>query len=931
VGGKNTKQKAKGKRQKWAAGWAALLVAATLCGQGQNPTSVILSAPKVHLVSGEEVQLLALARERSGLPVLSSNFTWSSSDPEIIAVSSTGLATARKLGRVNVEVRLGGLRHSIQMQSLPKRLEISPRNPEIFVGDQVQFTATALDINDNAIPNPPVEWQIAFQGPDNASASISSSGMLQARVAGRTILQALIRYNTGPPLVGEFIATLEIDIKARTAYRLTRLLSSDDVRSSVHLRPVHTPFAFNENGQIAFVNPLDGVSSALLLYDGGRFDVLATAGMPGPFSSFRGTGLGNFSNPAMNNRGEVLTLVNVEFGGSALAIATREGLNYALFDGQPGAGFARLCCYNIGFRSMNDNGEIVFNAGWQADNQQSGNGLFRLSAGALRAVATTRDGLPGLTGIFHFREFGIDKNGVVYFIAASNDDNSKQALYRADPLGTPVKIVATGEDFAGVRVHSLGNLVVSSGTAMAFFAGVDRAPGRGVRYLAAGGAPQILNLDQVGRFYDINDSGAVLMDANAGGGWGLHRWLGNAVTPLALWGRLFGDSPLWQTHDAHINARGEVVVAAATWDNDLVVARLGSSATAVPTKLFAGYQRLDVTVNLMLQGLVTGASTGPGMLLLGNPPSVFSWDGSGWVPRILAGDRLPGIGWYTGAALGRHPDGDLYFGGFGNYPLARTTASGFEPLLPANTQLADGPYLNGVDWWGLQVNSKGQVAFRGWTSEGSRFMLADGGRVRSLPMTAAASPLGRAFDVRRWELNDLGEVVTPVDPDDGLNLRALFLFANDRWQLLARQTQTAILGKTLSGLSDEVVAGANSFYFSMSLSNQQYLLKYEGGVWTILASEGDTAPNGGRIRNFGNISANRRGDLAFQADIQGVGAIILRLADGTMRLVAVDTEVIADAAPPLSFNQLDLRDDRTLYFTASDSLGRAFVFLAEPR
>ena len=81
------------------------------------------------------------------------------------------------------------------VQVLPARVEIRGGSAEAFAGDNLQFTAAAIDIDGSEIPGTDFEWDVA--GPNGFytnTAYISDNGLLYTEAAGRVTVRATLNF-----------------------------------------------------------------------------------------------------------------------------------------------------------------------------------------------------------------------------------------------------------------------------------------------------------------------------------------------------------------------------------------------------------------------------------------------------------------------------------------------------------------------------------------------------------------------------------------------------------------------------------------------------------------------------------------------------------------------------------------------------------------
>ena len=129
------------------------------------------------------------------------------------------------------------------------------------------------------------------------------------------------------------------------------------------------------------------------------------------------------------------------------------------------------------------------------------------------------------------------------------------------------------------------------------------------------------------------------------------------------------------------------------------------------------------------------------------------------------------------------------------------------------------------------------------------------------------------------------------------------------------------------------VAG-NRFYAVFSLvGGGRVLAEYDGAGWTSVVQLGDLMPNGSEIHWIhGNFGVNRRGDVAFSANVNGGSVLAVRTSDGTLRTVYRSGEPTEDGDYFWRWRdfKVDLRGDCSLYFIGVDLTDRYVLYHAQP-
>jgi len=199
---------------------AAVLGIATGCGSGgggvttPDPStrvdSVFVSLDSTSLIIGDTVSLVAVARNAAGQPVSGVVFLWTSSDPAVATVSTSGLVTAVGFGEAEIDVdvsgasltsgsnkasaRLSGSRRSrVKFQSVPT-IVITPGSTTVDIGENVPYTARLVDKFNTQLSRYPV---IIWTSSAPAVATIDQGGRATAVGKGTTSIGAAVSFVSG--------------------------------------------------------------------------------------------------------------------------------------------------------------------------------------------------------------------------------------------------------------------------------------------------------------------------------------------------------------------------------------------------------------------------------------------------------------------------------------------------------------------------------------------------------------------------------------------------------------------------------------------------------------------------------------------------------------------------------------------------------------
>ena len=179
---------------------AVLLIACGGCSGGgggssppaQNQTSStvasILLTPSVASIPKNQ-QLQFTAKDASNNPIPEATLTWTSSEPTVVSISSTGLATGQSEGGTVITAASGSVISNpatlaVLASPTAASITVTPLTASIPAGQQQQFTAR--DAGGNPIPEATLTWTSSNQG----VGTISSNGLAIGGSAGSTTITA---------------------------------------------------------------------------------------------------------------------------------------------------------------------------------------------------------------------------------------------------------------------------------------------------------------------------------------------------------------------------------------------------------------------------------------------------------------------------------------------------------------------------------------------------------------------------------------------------------------------------------------------------------------------------------------------------------------------------------------------------------------------
>ena len=147
---------------------AGVTVPFTTGQSSTGPPALITVSPDTVYMIGGTYQMTGTVRDASGNVLIGQPVTWSSSDPNGLTLSSTGLVTGLATGAYTVTARLNELTGAalvVVVTGPPASVDISP-NPATVgaAGDTIILTATVRDARGRVIRYPSVTWTSSAPG-----------------------------------------------------------------------------------------------------------------------------------------------------------------------------------------------------------------------------------------------------------------------------------------------------------------------------------------------------------------------------------------------------------------------------------------------------------------------------------------------------------------------------------------------------------------------------------------------------------------------------------------------------------------------------------------------------------------------------------------------------------------------------------------------
>ncbi len=131
------------------------------------------------------MQLNARIQDENGNTLTGFDISWTSSDPAVATVGSSGRITANSDGATQITAAWGGIRASITVTVArsPALIVISPNSVLLTaIGESIAVTVSVLDANDSVIENVPLTWT----SNDPNVATVDNQGVITAQMNGET-------------------------------------------------------------------------------------------------------------------------------------------------------------------------------------------------------------------------------------------------------------------------------------------------------------------------------------------------------------------------------------------------------------------------------------------------------------------------------------------------------------------------------------------------------------------------------------------------------------------------------------------------------------------------------------------------------------------------------------------------------------------------
>ena len=246
--------------------------------------SVAVAPPTATILLTQTKAFTATATDATGNLLTGRLVTWSSSNPAIATVNSSGVATGVALGTVTITATSEGKSGSATLTINPVpvfSVTITPPSPDtVFVNYTTQLAAVTQDSAGNVLTGRAVTWQ----SNDPGIATVGATGLVTGVAAGNTNIVATSEGKSGsntlmsiPAPVGSVTLAPNVDSVTTSGSTSTKTIMATvrDVQGTVVTDRVvnwtSTP------GAIATVSPSSGASTTVTGASVGQAQVIATS------------------------------------------------------------------------------------------------------------------------------------------------------------------------------------------------------------------------------------------------------------------------------------------------------------------------------------------------------------------------------------------------------------------------------------------------------------------------------------------------------------------------------------------------------------------------------------------------------------------------------------------------------------------------------
>ena len=177
----------------------------TAAAASGGTASVTITGPGT-VQQGQQIQLAGEVRDAAGALIVGAQSYWSTSDPSIVSISSTGFATGVNMGGATITATSGDVSDTwvVSVNAPPvNAVAVKFASQTMVVGSLTQFSAEAEDAASSPLPGVPFAWMSS----NPAVATVDGVGSVVALAAGTATITASAQGFTGAAQVTVLAAT----------------------------------------------------------------------------------------------------------------------------------------------------------------------------------------------------------------------------------------------------------------------------------------------------------------------------------------------------------------------------------------------------------------------------------------------------------------------------------------------------------------------------------------------------------------------------------------------------------------------------------------------------------------------------------------------------------------------------------------------------
>ncbi|PYP03175.1 MAG: hypothetical protein DMD57_09105, partial [Gemmatimonadetes bacterium] len=162
--------------------------------------SLQVSPASANLLVGQALSLTATTRDSAGNPLIGRPVSWTSSNPSVATVSSSGQVTGVTQGSATITATSESKSSTaaLTVTSVPvAAVAVAPATANLTVGQTVQLTATPKDSAGSALTGRTVTWASS----NTAVATVGPSGLVTSKAAGSATITATSEGKAGSATV----------------------------------------------------------------------------------------------------------------------------------------------------------------------------------------------------------------------------------------------------------------------------------------------------------------------------------------------------------------------------------------------------------------------------------------------------------------------------------------------------------------------------------------------------------------------------------------------------------------------------------------------------------------------------------------------------------------------------------------------------------